>query len=120
MFVAGDPNLAAGVLAEQHAVALVHVERVHLAFVIDAAVADREHLALHRLLPGGVGDDQTPLGLRFLADPFHEDPVVQRSYVHRVISWLVTRLVGSIVIVSSSFCSLYMNREIYQAMMQSA
>jgi hypothetical protein len=98
----------------------VHVERVHLAFVVDAAVADREHLALHRLLLGGVGDDQTPLGLRFLVDAFHEDPVVQRSYLHRAISWLVTRLVGSIVIPSWSFCSLYMNREIYQAMAQYA
>src|SRR5258705_6372157 len=81
MFVTGDPDLAAGVLAEQHAVALVHVERVHLAVFVDAALPNREHLALHRLLLGGVGNEETPLGLRFLVDAFHEDPVVQRSYV---------------------------------------
>src|SRR5438093_2247228 len=89
MFVAGDPDLAAGVLAEQHAVALPHVERVQLAIVVDASLADREHLALHRLLLGGVGDDEPALGLRFLVDAFHEDPVVQRSYVRHASMLLI-------------------------------
>jgi len=84
--VTGDADLAAGVLAEQHAVALLHVERVQHAVFVDAALADREDLALHRLLLGGVGDDQPALGLRFLVDTFHEDPVVQRSYLHRAVS----------------------------------
>jgi hypothetical protein len=81
MFVAGDPDFAAGVLAEQHPVSLVNVERVQLAVFIDASVPDREHLALHRFLLGSIGDDQTALGLAFPVDALHEDPIVERPYL---------------------------------------
>jgi hypothetical protein len=45
------------------AVALLHVERVHLAVVGHLALADRDHLALRRLLLRRVGDDDPALRL---------------------------------------------------------
>ena len=58
-----DLDLGAGVLAEQDAVARLHVERADLAVLEDLAVADGDDLALDRLLLGGVGDDDAALGL---------------------------------------------------------
>ena len=43
---------------------------------------DGEDLALHRLLLGGVGDDDPALGLLLLLDPPDGDAVVQRPELH--------------------------------------
>src|SRR5829696_532642 len=50
-------DLGARPLAEQDAVAGLHVEGAQLALVVERAGADGDHLALLRLLLGGVGDD---------------------------------------------------------------
>ena len=52
-------DLLAGVLAEQDAVARLHVERDALAIVFGLAVAGGDDFALLRLLLGGVGDDDS-------------------------------------------------------------
>src|SRR3954469_8541074 len=61
-----DLDLAASVLAEQHAIALLHVEGTNLALVVGLAGPDRDHLALTGLLLRGVGNDDAPSGLLFL------------------------------------------------------
>src|SRR5215210_6088132 len=50
-------HLGARPLAEQDAVAGLHVERAQLALVVERAGADGDDFALLRLLLGGVGDD---------------------------------------------------------------
>src|SRR5918994_887827 len=59
-----DLDLGAGPLAEQHAVADLEAHRDQVALVVAGARADGEDLALHRLLLGGVGDDDPALGPR--------------------------------------------------------
>src|SRR5262249_9574604 len=56
VFDAVQLDLAARVLAEQHPVALLHVERQDLA-VLALAGPDGDHLTLLGLLLGGVGND---------------------------------------------------------------
>src|SRR3954454_1992418 len=80
--VAVELDLGAGPLAEQHAVADLDAHRRQLALVAAGARADRQDLALHRLLLGGVGDDQTALGLLLFLDAADHHPVVQRSKLH--------------------------------------
>src|SRR5262245_22971642 len=77
-----DLHLRAGVLAEQHAVALLHLEGDDLAVVGEPAGADRDHLGLLRLLLGGVGDDDPALRLGFFLDALDEDAVMQRTHLH--------------------------------------
>jgi len=55
--LAVDDDLGAAVLRVQDLVALGHVERDALAVVVELAVADRQDLALLRLLLRGVGKD---------------------------------------------------------------
>ena len=66
MLLAVELHLGARVLAEEDAVARLHVERADLAVLEHLAVADGDDEALDRLLLGGVGDDDPPLGLLFL------------------------------------------------------
>src|SRR3954452_11969491 len=80
--VAVELDLGAGPLAEQHPVADLDAHRRQLALVAAGARADGQHLALHRLLLGGVGDDQPALGLRLFLDALDNDAVVQRSELH--------------------------------------
>src|SRR4051812_25186122 len=72
-------DLAAGVLAEQDSVAFFERQRAVLPLVGDGAGADSDHLALLRLLLGGVGnDDATPL-LIALFEALDENTVMQRA-----------------------------------------
>src|SRR5919202_1279927 len=80
--VAVDLDLGAGPLAEQDAVAGLDVERHELALLVAHAGADGEDLALHRLLLGGVGDDDPAPGLLLLLDPLDEDAIVERPELH--------------------------------------
>src|SRR6185312_2272195 len=74
-----DLDLGARVLAEQNAVALLHVERTQRAFVVELTVADGDDLALDRLLLGGVRDDDATLGLLLLGEPLDHETILERS-----------------------------------------
>src|SRR5207249_9360541 len=76
-------DLGAGVLAEQHPVAGLHVDGQHLAVLL-LARADRHHLPLLRLLLGRVGDDDAARALLLLLlDAPDDHPVLQRANPHR-------------------------------------
>src|SRR5262252_2406489 len=74
-----DLDVAAGVLAEEDPVALLHGQSAHRALVVGLAGADRDDLAFGGLLLGGVGDDDAPLGLLFLGDASNQDAILQRA-----------------------------------------
>src|SRR5262245_39760051 len=82
VLLAVDLDLAAGVLAEEDAVALLDVERAHRPVLEDPAVADRDHAPLLGLLLGRVGDDDPAFALLLLFDAPHEDAIVQGSELH--------------------------------------
>src|SRR5262249_18515897 len=79
---------------EQDAVALLDVERQELAVLAHLALADRDHLALGRLLLRRVGDDDPALRLLFLFDPLHQNPILQRTDFHGTSPWPATRSPG--------------------------
>src|SRR6516164_918908 len=64
-FLAVEANLGARPFAEQHAVAGLEVERVHLAVLAPGTRPGRDDIALHRLLLGGVGNEDPARRLRF-------------------------------------------------------
>src|SRR5215210_3665441 len=76
-------------LAEQDAVAGLDVERAQLALVVQGAGADGDHLALLRLLLGGVGDDDPARGLLLRRHAADENAVMQGTEIHAVLSWYV-------------------------------
>jgi chaperonin GroES len=76
-------DLGAAVLAVDHLVADLDVERHAVAVVVDPTRADREDLALLGLLLGGVRDDQTRRGGLLRVEGLHEDPVLERLDVDR-------------------------------------
>src|SRR5829696_2766957 len=80
--LAVELDLGARPLAEQDAVAGLHVERAQLTLVVERAGAGGDHLALLRLLLGGVGDDDAARGLLFRRDAADENAVVQGTEVH--------------------------------------
>src|SRR5262250_3507617 len=82
VFLSVELDLRARVLAEEDAVALLHLDGAHGPVVEDAAAADGDHARLLGLLLGGVGDDDPPLGLLRLFDALHEDAVVQGTKLH--------------------------------------
>src|SRR5262249_48175051 len=68
-------DLGARPLAEQHAIARLHLERHELALLVAPARPHRDDLALLRLLLGGVGDDDAARAARFLLHPANHDAV---------------------------------------------
>src|ERR1035437_7790851 len=79
VFFALDLDLGTGVLAEQNAVAGLHVDRGALAGIQQLAVAHGLHLRLLRLFLGGIGDDD-PADLLFaFIQAFHQHAVMQRT-----------------------------------------
>src|SRR5262249_34009081 len=80
-----DLDLGARPLPEQHAVADPDVDRDQLAGLIPAAGADGEHLALRRLLLGGVGNDDAAFGLLLGIDTLDDNAVVKRTKLHDVL-----------------------------------
>src|SRR5215204_6012410 len=66
--VAVELDLGAGPLAEQHPVTDRNAQRDQLALLVAGARANGQDLALHRLLLGGVRDEDPALGLRLLLD----------------------------------------------------
>src|SRR5581483_3702082 len=85
-FLALDLDLGAGPLAEQHAVAGLHVERLHLALLVEGAGTGGDDLALLRLLFGGIGNDDSALGPLVFLDAAYDDAVVQRTKFHLLTS----------------------------------
>src|SRR3954449_10781307 len=82
VFGAVDGDLAAGILAEQHAVVDTHVEFGQLPVIQPFASAGCHHLTFVRLLLRRIGnDDAIPRGF-FLVNAFDYDAVVQGSNVH--------------------------------------
>src|SRR5438477_3921517 len=89
VLLAVELDLGAGVLAEQHPVAGLHVEGQHLAVLL-LARADRHHLPLLRLLLGRVGDDDAARALLLLLlDAPDDHPVLQRANPHRHVDGLL-------------------------------
>src|SRR6516164_3194250 len=81
-FLTVEANLGARPFAEQHAVAGLEVERVHLAVLAPGTRPGRDVIALHRLLLGGVGNEDPARRLRFLLHSPDHHTVVQRSEFH--------------------------------------
>src|SRR5580700_2091203 len=80
-----DLDLGAGPLAEQHAVARMHIDRDQLAALITAAGTDRNDLALRRLLLGRIRDDEAA-GSAFLGiDALDDDTIVKRTKFHELL-----------------------------------
>src|SRR5262249_41611366 len=77
-----DLDLGSGVLADENPVPLLDVERELLAFLVDLSLADGDHFGLHRLLLGGVGDDDAPLPDLGGLESLDENTVVKRSNLH--------------------------------------
>src|SRR5882762_4272342 len=78
VLLAVQRDLAARVLAEQHAIAGLDVQGSLLAVLADRAFADGEDLALLRLLLGAVRDDEAAAANLLFLDPLDQDAVVQR------------------------------------------
>src|SRR5262249_16332965 len=72
-------DLGGGVLAEQDAIALFHIEGANFAFLIDFAFAGGDDFALLRLFLGGVGQNDAAAGGFSFFDPTHENAIVQRG-----------------------------------------
>src|SRR5262245_37844111 len=89
VLLAVDLDLAAGVLAEEDAVALLHLEGSHRSVLEDPTVANGDDAPLLGLLLGGVGDDDAAFALLLLFDAPHEDAIVQGSELHGP-SWMVS------------------------------
>src|SRR5687767_1525623 len=83
--IAFDLHGLAGILAEQHAVADLDVDRNQLAVVVLLALADGDDLALVGLLGGGVGDHDAPGGLALLFDALDDHAVMQRTDFHALL-----------------------------------
>src|SRR5437867_11137878 len=69
---AAQPDLVAGILAEEDSVAFLHRERELLAIVGHLAGAHGDDRALLRLFLGGVGDDEAAVLLILLVEAFDE------------------------------------------------
>src|SRR6266705_5795220 len=76
---AAQPDLVAGILAEEDSVAFLHRERELLAIVGHLAGAHGDDRALLRLFLGGVGDDEAAVLLILLVEAFDEHAVMERT-----------------------------------------
>src|SRR5436190_10895323 len=75
-------DFRAAVLADQHAVALLHGKRDELAVVVALAGAESDDFALLRFFLRGVRDDDPALLHFVLLNRLHQHPVAQWFYVH--------------------------------------
>src|SRR5439155_5223190 len=76
-------DLGAGPFAEQHAVAGLDAQRPDLAILAGGARTDGDDLALHRLLLGGVRDDDPAGRLLLLRHAADQDTIMQWLKTHR-------------------------------------
>src|SRR5262245_59773492 len=82
MVDAAQLHLGARPLAVEHLVADLDVERLQPAVFQPLALADSHDLALHGLLLGGVGNDDTGLGLGLGGQRLEQQPIVQGLELH--------------------------------------
>src|SRR5262249_6250279 len=83
---------------------LGHVERDALAVVVELPVADREDLALLRLLLGGVRKDDAGSGRRVFLDGLDDQAIAQGLEIHRVTSHSVRTERNSVLALSAREC----------------
>src|ERR1700754_4156799 len=81
-FLAVDLDGLTSVLAEQAAVADLHVELDQAALVVTLARADGQNFALIRLFREGNGDHDARSGLGFLVKTLYDHAIMQRTKVH--------------------------------------
>src|ERR1700726_273969 len=81
-FFAVDLDLGARPFPEQHAVAGLDVELMHLAVVPAGTRPDSDDLAFHRLFLSGVGNDDPARCLRLRLHPSDQHTVMQWSEIH--------------------------------------
>src|SRR3546814_16877952 len=79
LVLAIDLHFGARPLAEQNAVARLHVQRGHLAIFAARARAYGDDFAFLRLFLRGIGNDDAACGLLFGFDPADENTVMQRT-----------------------------------------
>src|SRR2546427_3144009 len=70
-------DFGSGILAEQDAVALFHIERTNLALFVDLALANRNNLALLRLIFRRIRYDDSAAGGFGFFYTAHQDAVVE-------------------------------------------
>src|SRR6266480_4256874 len=90
-----------GVLAEQHSVAGLDIDRNQFAVIVLLALAHGDDLALLRLLGGGVRNDDASGGFLFLFDALDDHAVMQRTDFHDEIASLRGILCNELQILSS-------------------
>src|SRR5205814_10051096 len=81
-----DLDLGPRPLAEEHPVARLDVQRADAAILGMGTGTSCDHLAFHRLLLGGVRDDDATRRLLLFFDTADQDPVLQWTELHRSIS----------------------------------
>src|ERR1039457_46995 len=72
-------NFGAGILAEQHHIANLDIQRQDFTFFSLLAIAAGYDLSALRFLFCGFRDEKSPLGFGFFFDPLDEDAVLKRS-----------------------------------------
>jgi hypothetical protein len=82
--LAVELDLGAGVLAEQHGVTGLDVQGAELAVLEELAVAHGHHVALERLLLGGLRDEQAALGLVLLCNALDNKPILKKTNLHNL------------------------------------
>ena len=86
-FTPGFLELVAGPVGEEHHVTLFDVELLPGAVLQHPAGADRQHLALLRLVPGAIGQHDAAGSLfRSLETP-DDKPVAERFHLHDVLHY---------------------------------
>ena len=81
-FGAVHGHLGAGPLAEQDAVAGLHVQGAHRAVVFDGTAANSDDFAFHGLFLGGVGNDNPTLSGRLFLDALNQHAIMQGTKLH--------------------------------------
>src|SRR5690606_34315820 len=69
----------------------LELERDELALFIPGSRAHRHHLALLRLLLGGIGNDDAAAGFLLRVDALDDDAIVQRTELHEASSRLMSK-----------------------------
>jgi hypothetical protein len=88
-FFAIEFHLGARPLAEQDAIAGLHLEGDDLALLVAGPWTGSDDLTLHRLFLGGVGNDDPTHSLFLGIEATDHHPIVQRTKFH----WILTNLV---------------------------
>src|SRR5919106_4882705 len=91
---AAELDLGARPLAVDHLVADLDVERLQAAVLQPLALADSHDLALHGLLLGGVGNDDSGLGLGLGGHGLQQQPIVQGLEFHGLSFIWIGPLIG--------------------------